>query len=124
MRINAFMNQALPMVFRRLFRLIAMLCLCPILCEAHSKFLHEAITQSAVLSSSGFPQFLNDTVGDTNVLLFFNPLDFPAAKLSPISWTTNGALHEDDGPNLFNPGQGPRYVNHFYTLASTRVPSQ
>ncbi len=84
----------------------------PQMCDAHDQPVHQAISQSAVLSSSGTAQFLNETVGGQNTNLVFNPPLFHysgANGLTPIAWTTNGSYHEDDTP---------RFSDHFYKRGS------
>ena len=81
--------------------------------KAHNQEVHEAIAQSAALSSEGFSRFLNDVGASRDTPLLFHPAEFAVdAAYPPIFWLTNGAFHEDDDP---------RWADHFYTLAANRV---
>src|SRR6266853_4634741 len=95
----------------RVASILILLGIPPTLCRGHDQSVHMAISQSAAASSEGLPRFLNDTLGNADSLLVFNPGQFPAGGLTPISWITNGAYHEDDTP---------RFADHFYTVTPSR----
>ena len=75
-----------------------LLCMVPAFSIAHEVPVHRAITQSAVLSSTGFTQFLSNTITDPGAPLFFSPVEFTPKPggYSPIGWVTNGVAQEDD----------------------------
>ena len=60
-------------VFKRFLLIVVALWGIIILCEGHQQRVHQAITQSAVLSSAGFGGFLGDAKIDPGGLLLFHP---------------------------------------------------
>jgi len=103
-------------VINAFFGLAIILGVNPVPCKGHSRLVHQAIAQAAVLSSEGYVNFFNAASVDPNAPLSFQPVESEVViPLPPISWVTNGAFFEDDTP---------RYANHFYTVTPTRVPGQ
>ena len=87
----------------------------PTFCCAHSRLVHQAIANSAALSSSGLASFLVDNgyALDSSQITFANP-DVGEPQ-SPIKWIMWGAFYEDNAP---------RWGDHFYTVTPTRVVGQ
>ncbi|HEU6449380.1 MAG TPA: DUF642 domain-containing protein [Verrucomicrobiae bacterium] len=99
----------------KIYIVLSGVCAVPLFCSAHDQPVHEAIAQSAFLSSTSPNQFLNNITVNPNATLFFDPHDFAAGSFTPIYWLTNGAFHEDDPY---------RFGDHFYTLTPTRTLGQ
>jgi hypothetical protein len=104
-------------VFKRFLLIVVALWGIIILCEGHQQRVHQAITQSAVLSSAGFGGFLGDAKIDPGGLLLFHPAEFnpDPPTLTPIGWVTNGAYYED--AYWF-------FADHFYTVHPSRTVGQ